>query len=57
MNPMQMTIFDLLEPPAPPQPDYFHGRCACGWLLAGWHARAFDQDGWNAVRHLWIYVP
>lgn len=53
----QLSMFDLLEPLAVPQPDYFLGRCECGWLLAGWHARAFDQPAWQRVRHLWIYVP
>lgn len=38
-------------------PDCFFGRCVCGWLLAGWHASAFDQPGWARVRLLWLYVP
>lgn len=54
---MQLSMFDLLEPPDQPEPDYYFGLCDCGWLLAGWHASAFDQAGWKAVRHLWIYVP
>lgn len=53
----QLSMLDTLDPPARPQPDYAFGRCDCGWLLAGWHIRVFDQDGWKRVRHLWVFVP
>lgn len=53
----QLSLIDLLDPPLPARPDYMFGRCDCGWLLAGWHCRAWDQPGWQRVRHLWIFVP
>lgn len=54
---MQLSMFDVLEPPAPVQPDYAFGLCDCGWLLCGLHIRVLDQDGWKRVRHLWALFP
>lgn len=53
----QLSMMDVLCPPSAPEPDYWHGRCACGWLLAGWHIRVVDQDAWRRVRHLSLAMP
>lgn len=53
----QLSFLGSLCPPPSPEPDYLFGLCACGWLLAGWHASAFDQPGWARVRRLWLLVP
>lgn len=53
----QLSMFDILEPPPPPRPDYWGGLCDCGWLLCGLHIRAVDQPGWPRIRHLWAFFP